>query len=207
MAVTLLFSVISRGRHEALTAANMPIAGTATPAPVVLPFTLIRQDHTNTPIKDQRSRTIMLRKNATREEVRDTLLAYYGSIRSELSQSDNDTKHIYIYAFDDERRANRGDGEWIGMAMAQSFNGRSLPQQPQISLKVPDPAAEAPTAEEQAIYDEFLDALAATPLEQKGSTESEAHIKRLVAKRHGLSANQMTDLWKRVFTYRNTPDR
>lgn len=88
-------------------------------------------------------------------------MQYYGELRKELATSKNSTRHIWIFAYPTESRADLGS-EWVARASVMAFDGKPLPAEPSIDIKLPAPDVDKPTALEEQIHDELMGALRAS---------------------------------------------
>ena len=189
-----------------------------------IPLTLIENNDHQSPIKDQKSRVLLMRRPMNEEELRKALSDYYSLMRAELEHSSNDVRHVWLFAYPTEARAKAGMGEWEGRAQAIATGGEPLPTTPELTINMPKADEERPTAREDEIYDALMKELQAVDsagdyqekvMAKRGALSKkdlqkmatlqerdEARVMRKIAKRYKMTVAELEKLHIKVLSSR-----
>ncbi len=152
-----------------------------------LPLKLFKNDDRRSGIKDQKARVLIIEGELSEPELRKALTDYYLKVRSELEDSPNKVRHIWLFAFPTEARAKAGMGEWHGRAKAIAINGEPLPLVPELTINLPNKDVPQPTAQEDEIYDMLVEELYA-------EDSSAEYQKKVLAQRSRLTQKDLDEM-------------
>lgn len=167
------------------------------PELATIPLKLFKNDDLRSPIKDTKSRIMLINEGVDDTRLRTALQDYYQLMKEDLRTSRNETRHVFIFAFPTKTRAEAGLGQWRGMVKEIALNGEPLSDQPEITIKTPSSDVETPTVRENKIYDETMKALFDNP------DQKESRIMKKVARKNKMSVRSLEELFIKVSAYRN----
>lgn len=186
-------------RVSSISAQELPSAAPASSSrpdqvrPSLIPYEVVEASDLDNAARAKRVHKLLVRPGHSPEEIRALLTSYAHDLWEQLKESPAPSRGIWVWVFDDRRRAELGTEDWVGMVANQPMGYSEWP----VPVVRGANRMDRPSARDKEIYDYYQDHLWGRGLKDLQVTET-------LRVRYGVSKQQFEEVVLRVWQYRHT---
>lgn len=166
---------------------------TSLPRTDQIPYEVVKTDDLDNAARVKRIHTLLVKPGHSPEEIRSFLTSYQHRLWEKIKDHPAASRGIWIYLYDDRRRAELGTDGWIGCIVNPPDGFEEWPE-PRVRVTKGE---ERPSTQDEALYDYFEEHL-------YGQGLSNAEVSRALLTKFQISRAQFEQAFLRVWWYRHT---